>query len=151
MEIPIKVKLFVGLANTTPSINRLGYQVAIQESITFNLLGHFKLQGAKTSALNGVRIVDTHFFQKGSQYFNTTLLLGFNIGNCDGKMFGFRKLIRREIRRAVREIVQAPKTMRKKVQVTKQVVVRSATTQSIQTETIKQKVIFGRCHVALSE
>ena len=62
-------------------------------------------------------------------------------------MFGFRGLIRREIRRAVRDIVQAPKTTRKRVQVTKQVVVKSATTQSIQTETVNQEVISGRCHV----
>ena len=62
-------------------------------------------------------------------------------------MFGFRGLIRREIRRAVRDIVQAPKTTRKRVQVTKQVVVKSATAQSIQTKTVNQEVISGRCHV----
>lgn len=62
-------------------------------------------------------------------------------------MFGFRRLFRREIRRVVRDIVQAPKTTRKRVHFTKQVVVKSATTQSIHTETVKQEVISGRCHV----
>ena len=44
-------------------------------------------------------------------------------------------------------LYKPPKPHEKKVQVTKQVVAKSGTTQSIQTETVEQEVISGRCHV----
>ena len=62
-------------------------------------------------------------------------------------MFGLGRLFRREIRKAVRKILQSPQSTRKRVNVTKQVVITKNNTQSVETQTVEQEVIRDKCHV----
>ena len=62
-------------------------------------------------------------------------------------MFGLGRFFRREIRKAVREVVQSPQSTRSRVLVSKQIVTSKNNVQSIETQTVEQEVINGKCHV----